>query len=480
MSEATTLSEAFAQTKDREFDAVLTDVNLYGQSSLDLVRQLRADGYEGVVVVLTAFGTVDNAVEAMKAGADDYLQKPIGIEELTLLLGRSLEIRRSLSRLRLYQRLERVRAGGDSDEALGQSEPWRRAVRFAERFAELPLPTPGPAGAPVSLDLPTILLLGETGTGKGVLARHIHAAAPGMSGKDPPPFVHVNCAALPQSLIESELFGHERGAFTDARDSRAGLFEMAEGGTIFLDEIGDMSIAVQAKLLTVVETGRFRRLGGQRERTVRVRIVAATNQDLSGLTARGVFRQDLLYRLNALTIRLPALRDRGEDSVLIARRTLARLASQYGRSELSFDEHALSAIAHHDWPGNVRELLNAVKRATVLAEGPKVSASDLGLRPVEPMRELQSPLNLESVIRISNNGVVRNPDALRYDFSAGPLDIDQLERRFLIEAIKAARGNVSKAARMVGLNRGALRYRIERLQLEGVLDEASARGGDAD
>src|SRR5690606_14836408 len=201
--------------------------------------RLRADGYEGVIVVMTAYGTVDNAVAAMKAGADDYLQKPVGIEELNLLLNKSLENRRTLSRLRLYQRLERVRAAGDGDETVGESEAWSKAVRLAERFAQLPVPVAGSATA--GLELPTILLLGETGSGKGVLAKHIHQNAAGYNPKDPAPFVHVNCAALPHSLIEGELFGHEKGSFTDAKENRPGLFEMAEGGTIFLDEIGEMS-----------------------------------------------------------------------------------------------------------------------------------------------------------------------------------------------------------------------------------------------
>ena len=473
-AEASTVSEAKSILREREFDAVLADVNLGGESSLGLVRSMRAEGYEGVIVVLTAYGTVDNAVEAMKAGADDYLQKPVGIEELAMLVDRSLQNRRTLSRLRLYQRLERVRSVGEGDLAMGESEAWRRALRLAERFAELPIPkevgVAGPLGG-VSLDLPTILLLGETGAGKGVLARRIHQIASGGDAAQQA-FVHVNCAALPQSLIESELFGHERGAFTDARESRAGLFEMAEGGTIFLDEIGDMSLEVQAKILTVVETGRFRRLGGQRERVTRVRVVAATNQDLSGLAARGLFRKDLLYRLNALTIRLPALRERGNDSVIIAKSVLARVASQHGRSDMELSEGAVRAILHHPWPGNVRELINSVKRAAILAEHAIIEPLDLGIQVPDHSLAWESRNGDEHISVDARNVVVTDPEALRFDFSHGPLDIDQLERRFLLEALRAAKGNVSKAARLVGLNRGALRYRIDRLQIGGATDGA--------
>jgi DNA-binding NtrC family response regulator len=452
--------DAWSLTRDRDFDAILTDVNLVGQSGVDLVLKLREDGYEGVIVVMTAYGTVDNAVAAMKAGADDYLQKPVGIEELTLLLDRALENRRTRSRLRLYQRLERVRAAGDGDEALGESEPWSKALRLAERFGQLPIPAPG---ARAACDIPTILLLGETGAGKGVLAKHIHESSPDYNPKDPAPFVHVNCAALPHTLIEGELFGHEKGAFTDAKENRAGLFEMAEGGTIFLDEIGEMSIDVQAKLLTVVENAKFRRIGGQKERTVRARIVVATNQDLRARAAEGKFRSDLLYRLDALTVRIPALRDRGDDAAMIAKRTLARLAAQHDRADLHFTEDALAAIRTHDWPGNVRELLNAVKRAAILCEDPAITSDDLVL----------SDISSHAAPFLSNGeeSTVRDAGVLRFDFTRGPVTIDDVERQLLLEALRHSHGNVSKAARLVGLNRGALRYRIERLNLDDAVAE---------
>lgn len=460
--DAECVADAWALTRDREFDAVLTDVNLAGESGVDLVRRLREDGYEGVIVVMTAYGTVDNAVVAMKSGADDYLQKPVGIEELTLLLNKALENRRTLSRLRLYQRLERVRHAGDGGgEAIGESEAWQKTLRLAERFARLPIPDKGEQG---KVDLPTILLLGETGSGKGVLAKYIHEHAPGFDAKDPPPFVHVNCAALPHTLIEGELFGHEKGSFTDAKESRAGLFEMAEGGTIFLDEIGEMSIGVQAKLLTVVESGRFRRIGGQRERTVRARIVVATNQDLTARAAEGAFRSDLYYRLESLTVRIPALRERDDDAELIAEKTLQRLAAAHGRDDLRFTDDALRAIHAHTWPGNVRELLNAVKRAAILSDGPEIGAEDLGLRSAD-----QSVQHLS--LGSDDNPVVRDPGELRFDFESGPVTIDDVERQLLLQALRHARGNVSKAARLVGLNRGALRYRIERLGLEDAVAE---------
>jgi DNA-binding NtrC family response regulator len=242
---------------------------------------------------------------------------------------------------------------------------------------------------------------------------------------------------------------------------------MAEGGTIFLDEIGEMSIDVQAKLLTAVESGRFRRIGGQKERTVRARIVAATNQDLRSRVSDGKFRGDLFYRLESLTIRIPPLRERDDDAALIAERTLKRLGAAHGRDDLLLSEDALDAIRSHDWPGNVRELLNAVRRAAILADGPTINAHDLGLDDA-----VQHTID-DAPGRIRNESTVRDPNALRFDFTRGPVTIDDVERQLLLEALRHARGNVSKAARLVGLNRGALRYRIERLNLDDALAEMS-------
>jgi len=465
VEEAECVPDAWGLCREREFDAVLTDVNLVGESGIDLVRRLRDDRYDGVLAVITAYGTIDNAVAAMKAGADDYLQKPVGIEELTLVLNRALENRRTLSRLRLYQRMERVRAAGDGVEAIGESEAWQKTMRLASRFAQLPLPTPGSGR---EADLPTILVLGETGTGKGIVAKQIHESAPGFNAKDPAPFVHVNCAALPHTLIEGELFGHERGSFTDAKETRAGLFEMAEGGTIFLDEIGEMCVEVQAKLLTVVESGRFRRIGGHKERAVRARIVAASNQDLRQRVAQGKFREDLYYRLESLTIRVPTLRERANDSVLIAQKTLTRLAAAHGRDDLRLTDAALAAIRGHDWPGNVREVMNAVRRAAILADGPEIGPEDLGLsRGVEHAVDPRTGYE-------TGEATVRDPHSVHFDFSRGPVMIDDVEKKLLVDALRHARGNVSKAARLVGLNRGALRYRIERLHLEDAVAQSSA------
>ncbi len=298
--EASTLADALSLIEGNAFDLVLTDIILGRDSGLELIPRLREGGYDGALVVMTAMGSVETAVKAMRDGADDYLQKPLSLEELSIQVRRWLERQRLARRVHLYQRMEEARA--DAEECLGESDVWRETLSLAERLAMVPL------GTDADGPLPSILLNGETGVGKGVMARYIHDCArkAGVHAPDTdPPLVHINCSALPPTLVEGELFGHEKGAFTDAREARPGLFEMADGGTIFLDEVTEMPLDLQAKLLLVVEQGTFRRVGGTRERTVRARVVAASNQDLDRCVEDGRFRRDLLYRLNTFTITIP-------------------------------------------------------------------------------------------------------------------------------------------------------------------------------
>lgn len=447
------LREAYEQLAKSDFDAVITDMNLVGESGLDLIRRVRGEGFDGLIIVITAYGTVESAVEAVRAGADEFIQKPIRLEELGIVVNRGLEHRRLRGRLALQERLNRVASG--AIEALGNCESWKRTLSLASRYSALKVPEEGRGG-----ELPTILLLGETGSGKGVLARYIHDCDSTGSESS---FVHVNCAALPASLIESELFGHEKGAFTDARAARPGLFELAEGGTIFLDEIGELPIEMQAKLLLVVERGVFRRIGGTRERRVRARIIAATNQDLEERAKAGTFRSDLLFRLNALTIRIPPLRERGDDAITIAEATLRRAAPESDAGSLRFSPEAIEAIRAYSWPGNVRELVNAVRRAGILCDGPEIGPEHLGL---EHDASLHAGHSLQ--------GSPSATSAL-IDFSRGPVTFESIERQLILEAVRHARGNVSLAAKLIGLNRGALRYRIERLGLESHIRETIHR-----
>lgn len=460
VAEAGTIAAAWDLTRQRDFDAVITDINLNGDNGIDLVRRLREDGYDGALVVMTAYGTVESAVSAMKLGADDYLQKPLSLEELVLLMGRILENRRMRRRLNLYERLESARV--ESRGLVGQSAPWRRTLELAARLAGAPV-LPRSGGGPAR-SLPAVLLLGETGVGKGVLARYIHErAAP--AGHEAGPFVHVNCSALPPSLVESELFGHEKGAFTDAKNQRPGLFEMAEGGTIFLDEIGDMPLPLQAKILTIVEDGTFRRVGSSRDRSASARIIAATNQDLEARAAEGSFRRDLLYRLNALTIRIPPLRDREGDAPLIAAEILQRFGREYGRPGLRLTEEARAALDAHRWPGNVRELINCIQRVSMLGEEEEIGPEDLGLPVPAP--------NAPSATQ--DDGAAPDAGGLVFDFEHGVHRADDVERELIVQALRRTRGNVSKAAKLIGMQRSSLRYRIDRFGLESLVQEIANR-----
>jgi transcriptional regulator with GAF, ATPase, and Fis domain len=329
---------------------------------------------------------------------------------------------------------------------------------MAERLSAIPVRGrhgPDGAGTPGGA-LPTILLMGETGTGKGLMARHIHES--GEDGKRLP-FVHVNCSALPPSLVEAELFGHEKGAFTDAKSTREGLFEIADGGTIFLDEIGDMPLDLQAKILTVVEEGVFRRVGGSRDRTVCARIIAATNQDLERRVEEGAFRRDLLYRLNAFTIVLPPLRERERDGLLLFETMLDRFCTEYGRPTARLDEAAREAVVAHAWPGNVRELINTAQRVAMLCEGEVVGADALALG---AMRE-RAPHG------VPHAGAA--PGELVFDFEHGVHTAEEVERRLMVQALEHTRGNVSQAAKLIGMQRSSFRYRMDRFGLHDKVKE---------
>jgi two-component system response regulator HydG len=340
-------------------ELVLTDLKMPGMDGLELLRAVRALGQDVELIVMTAYGTVEAAVEAMKEGAYDFITKPLKRVELTTTVRKALERRRlSAENRRLRARL------AESDEVIGRSAVLRRVLEEVEQVA--------PSEA-------SVLLEGESGTGKGLLARRIHAASARAAGR----LVTVNCAAIPESLLESELFGYEAGAFTGARGRKEGRFDLAAGGTLFLDEVTEMSPAIQVKLLRVLQDGEYERVGGTRTLEADCRILSATNRDLDRAVTEGRFREDLYYRLNVIRIVVPPLRERPEDVPLLAQAFLARFASKNHKEIGGFSPEALDAMAAYRWPGNVRELENVVERAVVLCRGQLVTLENLP----EPVRQ---------------------------------------------------------------------------------------------
>ena len=405
----------------RDFDAVLMDLNYArdttsGREGLDLLPRLQALDPTLPVIVMTAWSSVDGAVEAMRKGARDYVEKPWDDTRLVATLRTQVELGRALRRT---QRLEHENRELRRQQAVGvdliaESAAMQPVLRLMERVA--------PSDA-------NVLVLGEHGTGKEMVARWLHAAG----NRRTRPFVTVDMGGLAEGVFESELFGHVKGAFTDARADRPGRFELADGGTVFLDEIGNMSPAQQAKLLRVLQTGEMERVGSTRTRRLDVRVIAATNADLRAAVATGQFREDLLYRLNTVEIRLPPLRARREDIPVLAAHFLQRHAARYRKPLTGFDAGALAALLEHPWPGNVRELSHAVERAVLMTPGPQVRASDLALR---DDREGARATSLEE------------------------MPLEEVERVLIQKALARVQGNVSQAARFLGLSRSALYRRM--------------------
>ncbi|MEW5737719.1 MAG: sigma-54 dependent transcriptional regulator [Myxococcota bacterium] len=422
--------DALAAARTSTPDLVLTDVQLGSMSGIDLVAKLGQVDPSILRLVMTAHGSVQTAVEAMRAGAFEFLEKPVDLARLARL------IERALSERRTARELAWVRGAGP-DLLLGSS-PAMQAVR--EQIAAL---ARVPAGGP------PVLVQGETGVGKGVVARAIHRARLGERA----PWIEVNCAAIPATLIESELFGYERSAFTDARTAKPGLFEAADGGTLFLDEVGELPLDVQAKLLKVLEAGAVRRLGGLRDRPVRVGVIAASNVDLEKAAREGRFRADLFHRLAALPIALPPLRERGADRRELAEAFLKELAVRYRKELTGLAPSAVAQLEAHDWPGNVRELRFAMERAVLLAP-----AGAQALATIPGLAAAAGPPS-GAAIGVGPSGIdVRLPPE--------GIAFDALERAILEKAMALAEQNVSQAARLLQLSRDTLRYRLRRHGLD--------------
>ena len=414
-------------------DVVLLDLRLPDGSGLDLLDTLLAADPDLPVVMMTAFGTVADAVRAMQRGARDYVQKPFELDEIELKVEHALRGTRQRREISYYRERDAAAA-----TIIGESAAAQRLRALVARIGQM---TVG-AGAPA----PTVLLLGETGSGKGHVAHALHAA----SGRSNGPFIEINCTALPESLIEAELFGYEKGAFTDAKIARAGLFETAEGGVLFLDEIGHISPALQSKFLKVIEEKVVRRVGATAARRIDVQVIAATNRDLEAAVQLREFRADLYQRLSVAVIRIPPIREREGDPVRLARALLADTCRRYGVPPRALSPEAEAAVARYAWPGNVRELANTMERVVLFSDSDPVEVDALGLAPGVPAG---------GRLAVAPSGEVQ------IDFPDGGLSLEAVERALLITALAKASGNQSAAARLLGITRDTLRYRMEKFGL---------------
>lgn len=397
------------------FEVAIFDMNMPGISGLELLQRMKSAGAETEVLILTGQATVENAVEAMKLGACDYLTKPFPLAELQhrcLLAHERWQLQKENRQLKAV-----ISRNRQERSIIGQSKPMLEIMRLVERV--------GPTDK-------AVLIQGESGTGKELVAQAIHQASGRRADR---PLVTINCAALPEQLVESELFGHEKGSFTGATATKSGLFEVADGGTLFIDEIGELPVGLQPKLLRVLEDGSFRRVGSHQERRVDVRIIAATNRDLTEELADGNFREDLYYRINVMSLVLPPLRERGEDVNL--------LIDHYLGDEWDLEDNARALLLSYRWPGNVRQLINALERATILAEDHTITTEDLPHEVVEPKSADSFPVSSAPVRRL-----------------------DLIEKAHIIEVLRGENGNKARAARTLGIHRRKLYRLLDRFQID--------------
>lgn len=412
-------AQALELLRERTFSLILLDLRLPDMNGLDILAKVRESDDRPLVVIMTAYPEVRTAVAALKAGAYDYINKPFDLEDLQELIRRALETHR------LRREVEWRRAQSDNcviDGLIGDSAPFRQMLDTTARIA--------------SAGKVPVLIRGESGTGKERVAQAIHCRSPRADG----PWVTLNCSALPEGLLESEMFGHERGAFTDAKQMKRGLLELADGGTLFLDEIGDLSLALQPKLLRVLETQTFRRLGGQKEIRVDVRFVSATHRDLPAMVQSGQFREDLYYRLNVGAIDLPALRERQDDILSLARHFLAEVAPVIGVESPGFEAGVEPLLKAYRWPGNVRELRNVIERAAILSHGQPISSQHL---PKEIIGD------------VAAHGTGSSPQ-----FSASIRPLADIELEYIRHVLKLCAGNKTQAAELLGITRLTLRNKL--------------------
>ena len=430
---AENLAEGARHLRSHQPDVTLLDLSLPDGSGLDFYEKNLPQLEESVVIVMTAVGQVEDAVRAMKLGALDFLNKPVDQQELMRLIERSLPVRSQ----RLEAHVSRRRREQDlAYDLIADSPVFLKVIRICEDVARS--------------DVGSILIQGESGSGKNVLARHIHQS----SARSAKPILEVSCAAIPDTLMESELLGHEKGAFTDAKATRRGVFELADGGTVVLDEIGELKLDLQAKLLHVLEERRLRRVGGTREILVDVRVIALTNRDVSQMIARGEFRQDLFYRLSVFPVTVPPLAARPEDILPLARHFLESFRPRFDKEISGFSREAENDLLSYGWPGNVRELRNVVERALILEQTTEIRPESLILSPVgiEPPAQGVFPPRSASEEAPQGGGATE----------PGIVPLEQMERELVARAMSATANNQTRAAELLGVSRDQLRYRLKK------------------
>ena len=426
VEEAPNGNAAIEKIHEAFFDVIVSDLKMGGSSGLDVLKTAKTLHPSTAVILMTAFGSVSTAVEAMKSGAFDFVQKPFEVEEMEVKIDKALQMRQ------MQHQIDYLRhASGDIydfDRLIGSSGALAKVLSVVRKVAK---------------SNTTVLVHGETGTGKELIAGAVHYNSLRASRN----FIKVNCAALQENLLESELFGHEKGAFTSADKQRIGRFEQADGGTLFLDEIGDMSANTQAKILRVLQEHEFERLGGTRTIKVNVRLIAATNRDLMAMVRAGTFREDLYYRLNVVMIEMPPLRDRKEDVVALAAFFIKRFAGELKKKIDALDPEALKLLMRYNWPGNIRELENTIERAVLLADGTRISIDDLRLGDTGGMG---SPRDPASILRIPPTGIA----------------LEEIERMAIVEALRMSNWVQKDAAELLAISPRVMNYKIKVLGIE--------------
>ena len=436
---AASIAEAKEKLKSFRPCVVLLDLWLPDGSGLDLLSRIESERKDISVIVMTANADADSAVKALKLGAEDFIGKPFNMEVFLHVINRTFEKRHLGETADFFH--QELRKKTEDDKLVGTSEAMVDLFKMIKVCSET--------------DAKTILLLGESGTGKELVARAIHY----HSARADAPFTEINCAAIPENLLESELFGHEKGAYTDAGKRRKGIFELAEGGTVFLDEIGDMPLSMQSKVLKVIETKRFRRLGSEEDIQANVRIIAATHQNLQAMVKSSTFRGDLFYRLNVMSICLPPLRDRKEDISLLVGYFIRRLNEEYGKKVEGISEEALAYLTAYDWPGNVRELRNAIERSMMLEQEKTISPRFLNIEIKHNFEQKPQPT--------ANHGQPGNSTGFGGVSETVGVSIVELERRMIRQGLEIAGGNQTKAAKYLCISRDTLRYRMKKFGLRG-------------